>query len=105
MNTETRAVIDVVLEALDIPYAATVGQEETRAKILDRRLMWTVTVLRTMFDGPHPPESDWALSYLREKLAEHPPVGYVTGEQARERLAQGMDWMQAVALDVEEPRS
>lgn len=101
MSPEARTVIEVVLEALDIPDAATVGHEETRKKILNRRLMYTVVVLRSLVEDREYPllSLDRELAYLREKLAEHPPVGYVTHEQARERLAQGMDWQQAVALD------
>ncbi|TDB83571.1 hypothetical protein E1264_27950 [Actinomadura sp. KC216] len=97
LNEETRAVIDAVLEALAIPHAATVGHEETRAKILDERLSLTVVVLENVamrgFDLA------WSLECLRERLAEHPPTGYVTHDQAKERTAAGASWVEAVRRD------
>ena len=38
--------LTAVREALDIPHAATVGDDETRAKILDERLGHTVVMLQ-----------------------------------------------------------
>lgn len=96
MNDETRTVLEAVLEALDIPYAATVGQSETRQKILDERLIYLKVTLKAILrDGG---QLDEHLPYLSEKLAEHPPIGYVTDVQARERLAQGATWMEAVTV-------
>jgi hypothetical protein len=96
MTPEARAVIDAVLAALDIPYAATDGGDETRAEVLDKRLMHTVVCLRqlTRSAAPSVPHS---LAYLRERLAEHPPVGYVTKDQAHEAIARGASWLEAVA--------
>ena len=96
MNPETRAVVDAVIEALDIPYAATVGHEETRQTILDERIRHLVVCMRGMV-GPDP-EPEWRLAYLRDKLAEHPATGYVTIDQAQERVAQGASWSEAVRL-------
>ncbi|GAA4323267.1 hypothetical protein ACFQY7_00075 [Actinomadura luteofluorescens] len=97
LNPETRAVIDAVLEALAIPYAATVGHEETRAKILAERLSLTVVVLETL--TKRDVGLAWSLEYLRERLADYPPTGYVTYDQAAEHLAAGASWMEAVRLD------
>jgi hypothetical protein len=97
LNAQTRAVIEVVLEALHIPHAATVGDDEVRQRILNERLMWTVASLRDLVaDHDYAIAITAALAYLRERLAEHPPVGYVTSEQAHERLNQGLSWPQPV---------
>lgn len=83
MSDLAREVLDVVLEALDIPYAATAGDDETRQKILDQRLMQLVVSLRTLRDDPGR-DAAWTLAYLREKLAEHPATGYRTWAEARQ---------------------
>ncbi|MCW2943385.1 MAG: hypothetical protein JWR24_102 [Actinoallomurus sp.] len=85
MSDHYRKVCEVVLEALDIPYAATHGDDEIRDKILDRRLAQAVSALTFILDdGPDRPDVDttWHLSYLREKFAEHPPIGYRTWDEA-----------------------
>ena len=111
MNAETRAVVDVVIEALDIPYAATVSHDETRREILNERVMHLRVCMTYLSEryrlaekvgvpiGDAVPEQ---LAHLRERLAEHPPSGYVTAEQARERVQQGMSWIESVALPDEE---
>lgn len=75
----------VVREALDIPYAATVGDDETRAKILDQRLGYAVAMLQGILDRDPIADIPWSVAYLREKLAEHPATGYKTWQ---ERLAE-----------------
>lgn len=97
LNPETRALVDAVLEALAIPYAATVGHEEARAKILNERLRHTLVMLQNL--AARDVDLAWSLEYLRERLAEYPPTGYVTHDQAAERLAAGASWMEAVRLD------
>lgn len=102
LNPETRAVVDAVIEALDIPYAATVGHDETRTAILLDRVRHLLVCMRALADGDSPLSplsAKWHLEYLRERLAGHPPVGYVTLSQAQERLAQGATWTDAVTLD------
>jgi hypothetical protein len=70
-----------VLEALDIPHPATVGDGAVRDRILAERLMHTVIFLQGILSDPvTPPE--WDLDYLRDKLAEHPAAGYRTWDQA-----------------------
>lgn len=110
MNGETRAVVEAVLEALDIPSAATIGFERTRNEILLDRVMHTVITLQFMlWDADDPPFSRLdpmrQLVYLRERLAEHPPVGYITWQQALERRKQGADYMESVIYGPLQPAS
>lgn len=65
-----------VLEALDIPYPATVGDNEQHARILGDRVMHTVIALRDVLDHRPYTDIEWSTAYLRKKLAEHPPTGY-----------------------------
>jgi hypothetical protein len=77
---EYRDALTTVLEALDIPYAATVGDEEIRAKIMEERVMHTVIFLRGIFDpgGGTYRRAEDDVAYLRARLAEHPAEGYKT---------------------------
>ncbi|MFG2016510.1 hypothetical protein [Actinomadura geliboluensis] len=99
LSAETRAVVAVVLEALDIPYAATVAHAETRTRILGERVLHLVVILRGMLQRDRAGDVSGDLEYLREKLAENPAAGYVTDEQARARCDAGAGWMDAVRLD------
>jgi hypothetical protein len=79
-----------VREAIDIPHAATVGeQEDIRAPILDARLRHTVVMLQAILDD----KADyvaWKVEYLRARLAEHPAEGYKTwAERVAELEAAG----------------
>jgi hypothetical protein len=101
-----RDALAAVREALDIPHAATVGWEERRQQILDRRLSHAVVMLDGVLEA-NPAETPGGRSliahrtaYLRERLAEHPAVGYVTQAEAHEALEHGAAWSEAVA----EPR-
>ena len=68
-------------EALDIPHAATVGDEERRTAILVERAGHAVVMLRAILHEQHPaPDIAWSVAYLRDRLAEHPSVGYKTCE-------------------------
>lgn len=71
-----------VREALDIPHAATVGDDETRAKILDERLGHTVAMLVGILDRDPVRDIPWSVGYLREQLAKHPAEGYRTWDEA-----------------------
>lgn len=105
LTAETRDLIAAVVETLAIPYAATVGHEKTRAKILDERVMQLFVALKPLTSAADVTVERlaWVLDYLREKLAEHPPVGYVTDEQARARCDAGATWPDAVRLDYPGP--
>lgn len=89
--------LTAVRDALDIPHAATTGHDETRTEILARRIGHTVITLGNVLDGARP-DIPRDTAYLRDRLAEHPPVGYVTTEQARAALDAGTTWADAVTL-------
>src|ERR1700730_12173927 len=73
-----RDALEAVREALDIPHAATVGDEEIRAKILDQRLGHAVVMLAGILGEDPAPDIPWSVAYLRARLAEHPAQGYKT---------------------------
>ena len=88
---ELLAALAVTRDALAIPHAATVGDDEIRAKILDERLGHTVAMLDALFerltDG-RDADIPWSVAYLRARLAEHPAEGYKTwGERVAELAA------------------
>ena len=71
-----------VLEALDMPHPATVGDGEVHDRILQARVMNTVIFLRGLLDEGHATPPEWRLEYFREKLAEQPATGYSTWDEA-----------------------
>jgi hypothetical protein len=81
-----------VLEALDIPHAATAGDQETRDKILTERAGHAVVMLKSILGGDTF-DPAWSVGYLRERLAGHPATGYRTWA---ERMAE-LDAANAVA--------
>jgi hypothetical protein len=82
--TEARDALAAVLEALDIPHAATVGEEEKRDKILKERIGHTVVMLNSILGGDTF-DPAWSIAYLHDRLAEHPATGYKTWQ---ERMAE-----------------
>jgi hypothetical protein len=82
-----RDALAAVLEALDIPYAATHGDEAIRSKILDERTRHAVCMLRGILDDDQAghPDLPWSVAYLRAQLAKHPAQGYKTWDR---RLAE-----------------
>ncbi|MFI1422737.1 hypothetical protein ACH4VX_33165 [Streptomyces sp. NPDC020731] len=90
-----RDFLAVVLDALDIPAPATVGDEQAHDRVLCDRAAHAKIALRDALDGG-PLGIEWTTRYLRERLAETPPAGYVTSEQARTALAAGKSWSEAV---------
>jgi hypothetical protein len=92
-----RELLAVVLEALDIPYAATMGGEEVRSKLIADRSMMTVITLRAVVEGlPRYTTIAEQAAYLREHLGAHPVRGYVTWDTAVARREAGQDYMQSV---------
>ncbi|MGW1616558.1 hypothetical protein ACWCQZ_45440 [Streptomyces sp. NPDC002285] len=87
-----------ILEALDLPYPASVGHQVAHDLLLNERAMHAKIALRAVLDERPLTEIDWTTAYLRERLAEHPPTGYVTTEQARAAVTAGKSWSEAVAL-------
>src|ERR1039458_2597656 len=80
-----RDALEAIRETLDIPYAATVGDDEIRAKILDQRLGHVVAMLGDILGDDPAPDVPWAVAYLRARLAEPPAEGYKTWD---ERMAE-----------------
>lgn len=72
---DVRALLDAVLEAIDIPHPATVGDQDAYRAVLDRRLGLAVIVARAAL-AEEPDSIAWNTAYLHRKLAEHPPTGY-----------------------------
>lgn len=75
-----------VLEALDIPHPATVGDAEVHDRILLERVMHAVVMLRGVLEPDRCPDVPWSTAYLRERLAEHPAQGYKTWQQQAAEL-------------------
>jgi hypothetical protein len=67
-----------VLEAIDIPHAATVGDQEKRDAILIERTGHAMVMLRSLLAENSSADWEWSVEYLRERLAEHPAEGYKT---------------------------
>ncbi len=82
--------LQAIREALDIPYAATVGDDEIRTPIALARVMDAVILLRSLTD-PGRLQADWyvphSIAYLREMLGAHPATGYRTWDQVRAEQA------------------
>jgi hypothetical protein len=67
-------------EAIDIPHAATVGEQEKRDAILIERIGHVNAMLRGLLAEDSWHDWSWSTAYLRERLAEHPAEGYKTWE-------------------------
>lgn len=80
---ELRELLAVVLEALDIPNPATVGDTEAHGRILNDRAMHVTIALHAALDEKPVMDIVWTTEYLRERLAEHPPTGYRHNGTAR----------------------
>ena len=85
-SCEYRDALEAIREALDIPYAATVGDEMIRAKIMEQRVIHAVgTLERILSDDPYL-DILWQVAYLQARLAEHPAEGYMTWDQRMPEL-------------------
>ncbi|MFE1543630.1 hypothetical protein ACFW61_24560 [Streptomyces microflavus] len=73
--TDLRALLDAVLDAIDIPYPATIADDHAYRAVLERRLGLAVITARAAL-AEEPDSIAWNGGYLRRKLAEHPPTGY-----------------------------
>lgn len=72
--------LHAVLEAVDIPHAATVGEQRTRDTILVERVGHVAVMLRGLLADDSWHDWAWSTAYLRERLADHPATGYKTWE-------------------------
>lgn len=72
-----------IREAIDIPHAATVGDEETRDRILIERTGHVAVMLQSLLSRDFRRDDwEWSTEYLRERLAELPFEGkYKTWEE------------------------
>ncbi|RKS76494.1 hypothetical protein BZB76_1850 [Actinomadura pelletieri DSM 43383] len=98
LSHETNELVLAVLNAIVIPHAATAAHDQTRTRILLSRVAHLQFTLETLLGSACPDVHD-AAQTLEEKLAEHPPIGYVTNKEARRRCAAGATWAEAVSLD------
>ena len=85
-GTVARDILEAVREAIDIPNAATVGDQEIRDKILVERVSHAVVMLQSILDEPSTTYIPWSVDYLSARLAERPAAGYRTWEQATAEL-------------------
>jgi hypothetical protein len=84
MSAEARNLLAALLEALDIPAPATVGDTEQHDRILNDRVMHAVIALHGVLDDEAPSLGiEWTTTYLRARLAEHPATGYRAWGQPR----------------------
>jgi hypothetical protein len=61
-----------VLEAIDIPHAATTSEPETRDAIFVERTGHVTVMLRSLLAEDSWADWKWSTAYLRERMAEHP---------------------------------
>lgn len=71
-----RDLLAAVLEALDLPNPATIGDGATYDRLLNERAMHAAIALRSVLTDKPLMDIAWTTAYLRERLAEHPPTGY-----------------------------
>jgi len=71
-GSQARDALEAVREALDIPNAATVGDQEIRDRILQERVGHAVAMLRGILGEDATVDIGWSTAYLRARLAEHP---------------------------------
>ncbi|GAA2330709.1 hypothetical protein GCM10010246_12150 [Streptomyces cuspidosporus] len=70
------ALLGAVVEALDIPSPATYGDREQYREVLDDRALWVIVALKSVLLDPTGLAAEWTVTYLRDRLAEHPPTTY-----------------------------
>lgn len=78
MSPEVRALLEAVLEAIDIPAPATAGDQEEFYQLLDNRVLDAVVFLHGVLGDPLAGSvgEDWHIAYLRKQLAKKPPTTY-----------------------------
>jgi len=76
-----RDLLAAVLEALAIPYPATVGDSEVHDRILLDRVMDARVALEGVLQRGD--DAGWSADYLRSRIAEKPATGYRTTGESR----------------------
>ncbi|MGW3408092.1 hypothetical protein [Streptomyces sp. NPDC000888] len=72
--SDDRVLLAAVLEALDIPSPATIGDGEVYERILLNRVLDVRVALQGVLQRGDDP--GWSADYLRARLAEKPATGY-----------------------------
>jgi hypothetical protein len=85
---ELRQLLAVILEALDIPSPATVGDREQYHQVLSDRASHARIALVGVLQGGDDP--GWSADYLRTRLAGQPATGYRAWDDA-ERARRSVD--------------
>lgn len=99
-----RDALAAVQEALDLPFAATIGGEEIRAKLVHERALATMVTVRAILAADRWLDIPREIAFLRGRLERHPVRGYVTDEVAKARRAAGQDYMQSVTPQTDDER-
>lgn len=76
LDEPVRGLLAAILDALDIPHPATVGDSETHDRLLNDRAMHAAIALRSVLADKPLMSIEWTAAYLREQLLKHPPTGY-----------------------------
>jgi hypothetical protein len=69
-----RELLAAVLEAINIPHPATIGDQEAHREVLAGRALDAVVALQGVLEDADDPT--WSANYLRARLAEKPATGY-----------------------------
>lgn len=91
-----REALALVLEALDIPHAATAGEEAKRRHVLVDRVVIAAVFLARYLNPSDSCPDEIRLSVFREMLTDRPATGYVTDTEARERRVRGESYAESV---------
>jgi hypothetical protein len=76
---DVRDLLAAVLDAIDLPYPRTAGDQPRRREVLAERAMHAAITLRRVLRAdptPHPADLAQETGWLRERLAANPPTGY-----------------------------
>ncbi|MBV9023360.1 MAG: hypothetical protein JO362_06115 [Streptomycetaceae bacterium] len=78
MTPDIRALLAAVIEAIDIPSPAAVGDREEYARLLEDRALDAVVALKGVLGEPLAGNcsAHWHTAYLHRQLAKKPPTGY-----------------------------
>jgi hypothetical protein len=80
-RVELLGALRAVHEAIDIPHAATVSEQEKRDTILIERCGHAVVMLHSLLAQDAWADCKWSTVYLRARLAEHSAEGYKTWDK------------------------
>lgn len=81
MPADVRELLSAILDAINIPHPATIGDTAEHHRVLAERAMHAVIALRSALDDATVMGIDWTTEYLRKRLDEHPPTGYTAWGQ------------------------